>query len=432
MRRLAAFTTALALVAGSTAAQAVDNGLARTPPMGWNSWNKFGCNVSEKLIREVADALVSSGMRDAGYHYVVIDDCWQVARNADGTIKADPERFPSGMKALADYVHERGLKFGLYSAAGERTCQGRPGGLDHEEIDAKTYAAWGVDYLKYDWCTFAKRDAPALYKKMGAALAATGRPILFSICEWGQSEPAKWAPAVGNMWRTTGDITDAFDKEGTSFGPPPGPGGTLPPPPGAPPGVDVTAGPPGGMMPPGDANIPPMGLGILQIIDRQAGLGRYAGPGAWNDPDMLEVGNGGMSADEYRAHFALWAIMGAPLIAGHDVRDMSAETRAILTNAEVIAVSQDPLGKAGDRLKRSGDADIWGRQLAGGAMAVALLNRGKAPLTITLNARTLGLKTGALTLRDLWAGKDLGALGKSRSFTVAPHSALMLRVAPTK
>jgi alpha-galactosidase len=393
--------------------------------MGWNSWNKFGCNVSEQLIREVADSIVSSGMRDAGYRYVVIDDCWQISRNAEGTIQADPQRFPSGIKALADYVHSRGLKFGLYSAAGDRTCQGRPGGRGHEAQDARTYAAWGVDYLKYDWCSFEKMDAPAAYKTMRDALAATGRPILFSICEWGMSDPAKWAPAVGNMWRTAGDITDAFDKAGSSFPPAPGAGGAVPP---MPPPGGGPAGPPPTL--PADVKIPPMGLGVLQVIDRQAGLGHYAGPGGWNDPDMLEVGNGGMTADEYRAHQALWAIMGSPLIAGNDVRKMDAETRAILTNAEVIAVSQDPLGKAGDRIKKDGDADIWGRPLAGGAMAVALLNRGAAPITITLDAQTLGLQAASLTLRDLWEGKTLGALGKSRSFTVAGRSALMLRVAP--
>lgn len=441
MRRLAAFISAAALLASTTAAGALDNGLALTPPMGWNSWNKFGCQVSEKLIREVADAIVASGMRDAGYRYVVIDDCWQLGRNADGSIQVDGQHFPSGIKALADYVHSRGLKFGLYSAAGPRTCQGRSGSRGHEVQDAQTYASWGVDYLKYDWCTFEKMDAPAAYKKMRDALSATGRPILFSICEWGQSEPAKWAMPVGNIWRTTGDITDAFDKEGTS-GPPPQPGsdgktpmagpppGLTPPPgfapPGAP-GVDDAQ-----MALPADFKMPPMGMGVLQIIDRQAGLGRHAGPGGWNDPDMLEVGNGGMTTDEYRAHFALWAIMGSPLIAGHDPRAMTAETRAILLNRELIAVSQDSLGKAGDRLKREGDADIWGRPLAGGAMAVALLNRGKTPMTIALDAKTLGMKVAKLGLRDLWAGKDLGQLGKTRSFTVAPHSALVLKVSPAR
>ena len=274
--------------------------------MGWNSWNKFGCNVSEKMVREMADAAVSSGMKDAGYVYVVIDDCWQVSRDPQGNILADPDRFPSGMKALADYVHSKGLKFGLYSDAGTKTCAGRPGGRGYEYQDARQYAAWGVDYLKYDWCSHTTQDGPSSYALMSDALKQSGRPIVFSLCEWGSNHPWLWARDVGNLWRTTGDIEDKWsnDKRGQS-------------------------------------------LGVVQILDLQDGLASYAGPGHWNDPDMLEVGNGGMSTEEYRAHFSMWCMLGAPLIAGNDLRTMSADTREILTNKEVIAVDQDPLGNTG-------------------------------------------------------------------------------------
>ena len=424
MRLMTPILAVFALIAAQIPVYALDNGVAQTPPMGWNSWNKFGCDVSEKLIRETADAMVRSGMRDVGYQYIIVDDCWQVARSADGTLVADPLRFPSGMKALADYVHARGLKFGLYSAAGDRTCQGRPGSRGHEAQDARSFAQWGVDYLKYDWCTFEKMDAPRAYTKMRDALLATGRPILFSICEWGQSKPASWAATVGNMWRTTGDIADAFDREAMK-GPPPGqPGGTLPPPPGM---AGLPAGAP--RLPPGTV-LPEMGLGVLQILDRQAGLARFAGPGGWNDPDMLEVGNGGMTDDEYRGHFALWAILGAPLIAGNDVRNMDAKTHAILTNAAVIRVSQDRAGKAGDRLARIGDADIWGRRLENGGLATALLNRGTTSMEIRIDAKLLGLASGTWKLRDLWNDRDFGTLGDFRAFVVAPHSALMLTIIP--
>src|SRR5256886_767238 len=241
---------------------ALDNGLARTPPMGWNSWNHFGCNVSEQLIKETADAIVASGMRDAGYRYVVIDDCWEVARDAAGTLVADSTRFPHGIKALADYVHGKGLGFGIYTDAGTNTCQRRPGTYGHEEQDARTFAAWGVDYVKEDWCHAEGLDAPTQYATFRDALAKAGRPIVFSICEWGSNDPWDWAPQIGNLWRTTGDIRDKW----TSM------------------------------------------LSLLDLSSQHASVAR---PGAWNDPDMLEVGNGGMTDDEYRAHFSLWAIIAA-------------------------------------------------------------------------------------------------------------------------
>ena len=307
----------LAFLAAGPASSA--DRLAPTPPMGWNSWNKFSCNVSESLIRETADAIVSSGMKDAGYQYVVIDDCWQVLeRGADGRIVPDPQRFPSGMKKLADYVHAQGLKLGIYSDAGTATCGSGPAATGHEEIDARTYAEWGVDYLKYDWCNTEGMDARDAYSRMSRLLRATGRDIVFSICEWGSNKPWLWAPGIGHLWRSTGDIQDCWDCS-TSWG----------------------------------------GMGVSHIIDQNAELYPYAGPGHWNDPDMLEVGNGGLNPAETRAHFSLWALFAAPLIAGNDVRSMTAETRAVLTNREVIAVNQDPLGVQGRRVRDEGAKEVW-------------------------------------------------------------------------
>ncbi len=323
--------------------------LALTPPMGWNSWNKFACNVSEDMIREMADAMVKSGMKDAGYQYVVIDDCWQVTRDENGNIVADPHRFPSGIKALADYVHSLGLKFGIYSDAGSKTCAGRPGGLGHEYQDAVQYAAWGVDYLKYDWCNTTTQDAKASYANIRAALDAAGRPIVLSICEWGKAQPWLWGKEVGgNLWRTTGDIQDRWSgkKEWK----------------------------------PGDC----CSYGVVDIVDAEADLYSYAGPGHWNDPDMLEVGNGGMTDVEYRSHFSLWAILAAPLIAGNDLRSVRPEIRDILTNKEVIAINQDPLGMQGRRVSKSGDREVWAKQLQDGSRAVVLLNRGAAAQNVAV------------------------------------------------
>src|SRR5260370_9977537 len=287
---------------------AVSKNLALTPPMGWNTWNKFACNVSEELVRGMADAMVDSGMKEGGYQSVVIDDCWQVSCDAKANIVADPQRFPSGIKALADYVHSLGLKFGIYSDAGAKTCAGRPGGLGHEYQDALQYAAWGVDYLKYDWCNTTTQDAKASYANIRAALDASGRAIVLSICEWGTAKPWLWGKEVGgNLWRTTGDISDKWEgstkwRDGTCCS-----------------------------------------NGMLAIVDQQVGLASYAGPGHWNDPDMLEVGNGGMTDIEYRSHFSLWAILAAPLIAGNDLRNMRPEIPDILTNKEVIALNQHSL-----------------------------------------------------------------------------------------
>jgi len=419
------FLVVVVFFLAASTANALENGLARTPPMGWNSWNKFGCDVSESMIREMADAMVDSGMREVGYRYIVIDDCWQVERDADGNIVADPDRFPSGMKALAEYIHSKGLEFGLYSDAGAYTCQRRPGSKGYELQDARQYAAWGVDYLKYDWCNTENQNAPESYAKMRDALKVAGRPIVFSICEWGASDPWTWADDVGNLWRATGDITDAWSSEGGKFGPPPS-GGAPPagsPPNGTPPGGMPPGGPPAGGPPPVS-----MGLGFLQILDQLEPLADYAGPGHWNDPDMLEVGNGGMTVEEYRAHFSLWAILAAPLIAGNDLRDMSTDIREILTNKEVIDVNQDALGKQGKRVKREGDMDIWMKELSGNARCVAFLNRGEKPLEATLDWSDIGLsKKTSVVVRDLWQHKDMGTFSGRFGTVVQGHSVVVVK-----
>jgi len=373
-----------------TNATAHDNGLAKTPPMGWNSWNKFGCNVSEKLIKEMADAMVTSGMRDAGYIYLVIDDCWQVDRDAQGNIVPDPVRFPSGMKALADYIHSKGLKFGLYSDAGTLTCQKRPGSRGYEFQDARQYAAWEVDYLKYDWCSTSTQNAQASYSIMRDALLKAGRPIVFSICEWGTAKPWLWAKDVGNLWRTTGDIQDCWDCK-RDWG----------------------------------------GMGVVHILDLQDGLESHAGPGHWNDPDMLEVGNGGMTTTEYRAHFSLWCLLAAPLMAGNDLRDMSSEIKDILTNREVIAINQDPLGMQGRRVYRSGEHEVWSRQLADGGRAVVIFNRGAQEKRLGVAWTDIGYpRYLPANVRDVWAHKDLGKNSGSFSQMVPGHGVVMLTIKP--
>ena len=364
---------------GTMAAQSPSGrSLAPTPPMGWNSWNKFACNVSEELIRETADAMVSSGMQAAGYQFVNIDDCWQVSRDAQGTIVADPARFPSGIKALADYVHGKGLKLGVYTDAGTLTCQKRPGSLGHELQDAKTYAAWGVDYVKVDWCHAEGLDPEVQYAKFRDALAQAGRPIVFSICNWGVKAPWTWGPVTGNLWRTTDDISDTWES-------------------------------------------------MSLIGFSQNGLQKFAGPGHWNDPDMLEVGNGGMKPDEYRVHMGLWALLAAPLLAGNGLRSMSPETREMLTNAEIIAVDQDAKGIQGHRLWDEGPLEIWAKSLADGSNAVGLFNRGGSDLKITLDFKMLNI-SGPAKLRDLWQHKDLGVAQDSYSATVPKHGVLMLKV----
>ena len=389
------FLLAVFMLSMAASSLAQEKSLASTPPMGWNSWNKFACNVSEDLIRQIADAMVASGLKDAGYQYIVIDDCWQVERDGRGNIVADPKRFPSGMKALADYVHANGLKFGLYSDTGTKTCQGRPGSRGYEFQDARQYAAWGVDYLKYDWCSTSTQDAPSSYALMRAALDASGRAIVFSICEWGNSKPWLWGKSAGNLWRTTGDITDKW--EGKVKWP--------------------------------DGNC--CAYGMTDILDMQVGLESFAGPGHWNDPDMLEVGNGGMTTAEYRAHFSLWAILAAPLIAGNDLRDMKPEIREILANKEVIAVDQDPLGNQGRRVRKNGNLEVWSKPMQDGNRAVVLLNRGTEDAEITVAWEDVGYPAHLeARVRDLWQAKNLGKFTGKFSATVAPHSVVMVTVKP--
>lgn len=369
--------------------------LAPTPPMGWNSWNKFGCNVSETLIKEIADAMVSSGMKDAGYEYVVIDDCWQVDRDENGVIVVDPERFPNGMKAVADYVHGLGLKFGIYSCAGTHTCQGRPGSMGYQFIDAKTYADWGVDYLKYDWCDNEGQDARSAYLTMANAIKATGRPIIFSICEWGENKPWEWGAGIGHLWRVTPDIRACFDCT-FDWG----------------------------------------GVGVLGCIDAMKDLYPYAGPGHWNDAEMLEVGNGNMTKDEQISHFSMWCMLAAPLMSGNDLRDMSMQTIEILTNKEVIAVNQDTLGKQAVPFMDMGDHQIWAKPLSNKEIAICFLNRGRLTWDLDYDwndqtmyfARDINFKKYEYVVRDLWQHKDVGTTKSNLVASIPAHGSLMVRL----
>ena len=382
------WTVLLAITFFGASAQKYDQ-LAKTPPIGWNSWNKFACNVSEKLIMQMADEMVSSGMQDAGYQYIVIDDCWQVDRDENGEIVVDKDRFPHGMKYVADYVHSKGLKFGIYSCAGSKTCAGRPGGRGHEFQDARTYASYGVDYLKYDWCNTTTQEAKSSYSTMRDGLFAAKRPIVFSLCEWGTAKPWEWAKEVGHLWRTTGDIVDRWDS-------------------------------------------------MIDILDKEKDLAKYAGPGYWNDPDMLEVGNGGMTTEEYRTHFSLWCMLAAPLMAGNDLGNMSPETADILKNAEVIALDQDVLGKQGFCYRDNGDYEIWIKKLANNEKAVCLLNRGDEEKTVQVDYNILlkanddywssePYKLENYKLRDLWEHKEV-SLEKSTVFVkMPPHSVKVYR-----
>jgi len=361
---------------------ALNNGLAITPQMGWNSWNHFGCFVNENVIRQTIDAIVRTGLATAGYNYVNVDDCWASSRLANKTIVADPTSFPSGMKALADYAHSKGVKFGLYSDAGYETCAGRPGSLGYEKIDASTYASWNVDYLKYDNCNPDVSKPEERYPVMRDALNATGKKILFSMCEWGVDNPASWATTVGNSWRTTGDISDNWNS-------------------------------------------------MTSIIDQNEGLWTVAAPGGWNDPDMLEVGNGGMTDVEYTSHFSLWALMKAPLLIGCDIRSLSPNTMRIVSNPEVIAISQDSLGVQGHRVKKNGDLEVWAGPLKGGSVAVVLFNRSGSSSQITAAWADIGLKNGVLAqVRDLWAHKDLGNFSNNFSAIVQSHGVVVVKITP--
>ena len=391
---LSAAALAVSLLSLSYAANAQSATVAQTPPMGWNSWNYFAGRVTDKDIRDSADQIVASGMRDAGYLYVNIDDTWEGERDANGVLHTN-EKFPD-MKALADYVHSKGLKIGIYSSPGPKTCAGFEGSLGHEEQDAQLYASWGIDYLKYDLCSFhtvMQAKAPddkaaqmrlmiAAYDKMGKALKATGRPIVYSLCQYGWDSVWEWAPSVGgNLWRTTGDVSANWDR-------------------------------------------------IYDLLSQQAGLEGYAGPGHWNDPDMLEVGNGRLSLAENRSHFSMWAMLAAPLLAGNDLPHMTPEIKAILTNRDVIAIDQDRLGKQGSRVYSDGEVEVWMRPLAGGALAVAVFNVGSDRLSthpFHLSLTKLGLD-GPLTGKNLWTG-DKVTLTNHQPIELASHDILLVRVA---
>ncbi|WP_432705197.1 glycoside hydrolase family 27 protein [Actinoplanes regularis] len=384
----------------ATAAQALDNGVARTPPMGWNSWNTFGCNISETLIRQMADAMVSSGMRDLGYQYVVVDDCWfNPNRDSSGNLQGDPTRFPSGMKALGDYLHGKGLKFGIYQGPLDKTCAqyfnsypGATGSQGHEAQDARQFAAWGVDYLKYDWCspTGTINDQVTTFAKMRDALAATGRPIVYSINP--NSIHAKTGPQrnwgdVANMWRTTEDISDAWDT--------------------------------------GQTNGYPMG--VKNIVDITVPLAGYARPGQFNDPDMMEVGRGGMTDTEQRSHFALWAMMASPLIAGNDLRSMSTATQTILKNPRLIAINQDTLGLQATQISYDGTRRVLARKLANGDVAVALFNQGSSSTTMSTSTAAAGKSGTSFTLLDAWTGATTTSTG-TISATVPGHGTVVYRI----
>jgi alpha-galactosidase len=368
-------------IAPSTLQNLPYNGLAKTPPMGWNSWNAFENRIDDTMVRAMADAMVTSGMRDAGYVYVNIDDTWEGIRDAQGNLTPN-KKFPD-MKALADYVHSKGLMFGLYSSPGPRTCGEYPGSYGHEEQDAKTFAAWGVDYLKYDWCgarmIYKDADLQAVYQKMGDALLKSGRPIVYSLCEYGNGHVNTWGASVGaNLWRTTGDIRDSWSS-------------------------------------------------VIANITKQIPTASSAGPGHWNDPDMLEIGNGHMTDDEYRTHMSLWALTAAPLLAGNDIRTMTAATKEILMNREVIAVDQDSLGRQASPVK-TGDLEMWVKPLADGSVAVGVVNMGETETTASVKASDLGLGASVRSARDLWRHASIAFNDGLYTAKVPPHGVLMLHV----
>lgn len=386
----AGLLSVLLLGASLPAAAGAPARLGAVPQMGFNNWNSTHCRdeFNEQMIRGIADKMVSLGLRDAGYRYVNIDDCWaDWQRDKNGRLQANPKRFPSGIKTLADYIHSRGLKFGLYSSAGTSTCEpleenrGFPGGLGHEKEDAASFAAWGVDYLKYDNCNNQKIPALQRYTAMAKALRATGRPIFFSVCEWGENKPWLWAgkPPVGaQSWRTTGDISDSYAS-------------------------------------------------MLKVFKQNVVLDRYASPGHWNDPDMLEVGNGGMTDVEYRSHFSLWAIMASPLLIGTDLRKIKPEALDILLNKEVIAVDQDPLGVQGHQVRDANGIHVIVKPLKDGSRAVVVFNEADSAQDVDVAPAEIGLKPGRYDMRDLWSHSDHAGDG-SIAVKLQPHASAMYRI----
>jgi len=385
---------------GSLLAQKFEE-LAQTPPMGWNSWNTFQTNIDLPLLKGMVDTYVSSGMKDAGYTYFVLDDGWMaMQRDKDGNLVADPKKFPDGMKEFADYVHAKGLKFGIYNCAGTMTCAGYPGTRGYEYQDARLYASWGVDYLKFDWCNTDGINAVEAYTTMSKAIRAAGRPMIFSLCEWGQHKPWRWAKDVGQLWRTTGDIWAGFDKNLNK--------GTW------------TAS------------------SVLAILDQQDSIRQYAGPGHWNDPDMLEVGNG-MKYNEDKAHFSLWCMLAAPLMAGNDLRKMPDQTKNILTNKEVIALDQDPLGIEAFRFYAFDGIEIWVKPLANNELAVCFLNRSGRPQKVTYDWKehlindavsntSFDFNQITYKLRDLWEKKDIGTTAKPFSQVIPADDVVVLKL----
>jgi len=372
--------------------------LAKLPPMGWNSWNTFRLDINEDVVKGIADVFIEKGFKEAGYEYIVIDDGWQISRHKNGTIIADPKKFPSGIKALSEYIHAKGLKLGIYSDAGTKTCGEFPGSRGYEYQDASTYAKWGIDFLKYDWCFTGNQSAPDSYLLMRNALEKAGRPIVFSICEWGSQKPWEWGKGVGHLWRTTYDIRPCWDcgeevvYQGKSF-----------------------------------ENF----IGFTKILDQQVGLESYAGPGHWNDPDMLEVGNGNLDLEENRAHFSLWCILAAPLMLGNDVRDLSPDILDILTNKEVIAIDQDPLGKQGIKVSDSGNLEVWSKQLKDGSRAVVLFNRSDSKKTMTVTWNDIGYPSRLpMKVRDLWKRKDMGEFSEEYVTKVPSHGVVMIKIVP--
>lgn len=376
-------------------------GLALTPPMGWNSWNTFACDIDEDLIKGIADAMVETGLRDAGYVYLVLDDGWMaMQRDKDGKLYGDPKKFPGGMETLGEYIHSKGLKFGIYNCAGNKTCGGYPGSRGYEFIDAQTYADWGVDYLKYDWCNTENLNAKGAYQTMRDALYATGRPIVFSICEWGDNKPWEWGKEMGNLWRVSGDIVNCWDCE---YG-----HGTW------------------------------SSWGIWKIINMRKEIRKYAGPGHWNDLDMMEVGNG-FSDAENRSHFAMWSILTSPLILGNDIRKIDEETLKTLTNKEVIAVNQDSLGIQGFRFLNEHNIETWIKPLQNGDWAITFVNMNQEPFNLDfdwqkhelgddLNQKFAKLNENTFKIRDLFNHKDLGDTSKSLKAVIGVHDVLMLRL----
>ncbi len=361
--------------------------LALTPPMGWNSWNTFETNISEDLIKEIADIIVENGMKEAGYEYIVIDDGWEaMTRDSMGNLVPDPDKFPSGMKALADYIHLKGLKFGIHNCAGTKTCSGFPGGRGHEFQDARTYASWGVDYLKYDWCNHGTADAKETYKTMSDALYAARRPIVFSLCEWGNNKPWEWAKNIGHLWRTTGDITDCYNCQGE------------------------------------------YDMGMRFILDSQVGLEKYAGPDHWNDPDMLEVGNPGLTLAESKSQFSLWCMLAAPLMAGNDLRKMTPEILAILTNKETIAINQDPLGKQAYQYMNHPSKQIWVKELSDNNWAICYHNTGDQTITLRINWSHFGFLTSEYSIKDIWKNKEIGTTAKNIELDIDSHDVILLKL----